>query len=80
VTSKLGGLADFTGEIGRMGVLKASARDVEAVIETMQAQLCVVSQLTKFNFGGKFTKKVVAQAIFLHTRYHLIVIFNCIIQ
>jgi len=41
-----------------MGVLKASARDADAVTDVFQAQLCVVSMLTKFNVGGKFSKKL----------------------
>ena len=54
----IGALADFTGEIGRIAVKKASSRDLEAVREILQADLCISFRLMQLNVGGKYQKKV----------------------
>ena len=55
----MGALADFTGEIGRLGVAHASRRDFEAVRQVYQADLVVAAALTEINSGGnRFGKKV----------------------
>ena len=54
----VGALADFTGEIGRIAVNKASQRDAVAVKEIMQADLVLYNCLMKLNIGGKYQKKV----------------------
>lgn len=54
----VGALADFTGEVGRIAVNKASQRDIVAVKEIMQADLVLYNCLMKLNIGGKYQKKV----------------------
>ena len=51
-------MADFTGEIGRIAVNKASSRDEIAVKEILQADLRIVYSLMGLNLNGKFHKKV----------------------
>jgi predicted translin family RNA/ssDNA-binding protein len=54
----IGALADFTGEIGRIAVSKASSRDTDGVKEILQADLVLYNTLMKLNIGGKYQKKV----------------------
>ena len=55
----LGGLVDFTGEIGRWAVLKATARDRDAVMRALSADLLVETALIKLgdSVPGRMQKK-----------------------
>ncbi len=54
----IGALSDFTGEIGRLAVAKASQREFEAVERIMEADAIVASGIMQCNIGGRFNKKV----------------------
>jgi predicted translin family RNA/ssDNA-binding protein len=56
----LGGLVDFTGEIGRWAVLKATQRDKEAVEKALSADLTVEAAMILLDTAmpGKMNKKV----------------------
>eukprot|EP00041_Stephanoeca_diplocostata_P026469 m.714827 g.714827 ORF g.714827 m.714827 type:complete len:515 (-) comp22973_c1_seq1:413-1957(-) len=53
----LGGLVDFTGEVGRYAVLAASKRDDARVRKSLAAVLAVEEALTSLNLSGKYGKK-----------------------
>lgn len=53
----VGALSDFTGEIGRMAIASATARNIEAVREVHQADVAISAGLMQINVGGKYTKK-----------------------
>ena len=61
-TEYIGALSDFTGEIGRVAVVKAAARDIDAVKRVLETQSLVYFHLFECNSiaGGKYTKKVEA--------------------
>lgn len=58
----VGGLSDFTGEIGRVAVAYATNRNVDGVKEVMQTDAIILSALAELNVTGRFTKKVDAVA------------------
>ena len=55
----LGGLVDFTGEIGRWAVLKATSRDRDAVVRALSADLLVEAALIELGTSvpGRMQKK-----------------------
>ncbi len=54
----LGGLMDFTGELGRYAVLRATARDREAVARAREAADQIHAQLITFDFrNGNLRRK-----------------------
>ena len=53
----LGGIADFTGEIGRFAVQAASRRDEEAVRGALAADQACLKAWTELGVGGKLGKK-----------------------
>lgn len=59
----IGGLSDFTGEIGRVAVAYATNRNIEGVKEVMQTDVIVLSALAELNVTGRYTKKVDAVAM-----------------
>jgi len=64
----LGGLVDFTGELGRLGIAKATTRDIEAVkgiLSTMIIIRDVALQINNFQIGN-LNKKL--EAVFTNTR------------
>lgn len=57
----IGGLSDFTGEIGRIAVALAARRDLPGVREIQQADMAVAHFIAAANVGGgKYTKKLEA--------------------
>lgn len=56
-TEYIGGLADFTGEVGRFAVAAAARRDDAAVRECLAADLSVQDALMKLGLPGKLGKK-----------------------
>jgi predicted translin family RNA/ssDNA-binding protein len=56
----VGGLSDFTGEIGRTAVAYATNRNIEGVKEVLQTDIVVLSALAELNSTGRFSKKVEA--------------------
>lgn len=54
----VGALSDFTGEIGRLAVQFATARDAPAVSSVLQTDIAVVMTLTRLNYTGRFNAKV----------------------
>ena len=55
----LGGLVDFTGEVGRWAVLKATQRDTESVKKALSADLTVEAAMIQLgtSMPGKMNKK-----------------------
>jgi hypothetical protein len=53
----IGGLADFTGEVGRFAVAAAAKRDTVAVRESLAADLSVQDALMRLGLPGKLGKK-----------------------
>lgn len=53
----VGGLSDFTGELGRVAVAKASQRDFAAVQDILQADLIISTAIIELNISGRYTKK-----------------------
>lgn len=56
----IGALSDFTGEIGRMAILFASQRNIEEVENILQADLIISLNISQFNTGNHYTKKLSA--------------------
>lgn len=54
----IGGLSDFTGEIGRLAVMAASSRDIATVEEIHQIDVVLSLMLTKINVGNRYGKKL----------------------
>ncbi|KAJ9469515.1 hypothetical protein DIPPA_25007 [Diplonema papillatum] len=54
----LGGLIDFTGEVGRFAVLSASKRDVDKVTACFAVNLAVTEQVTRLPTDGRLGKKL----------------------
>lgn len=54
----LGALSDLTGEVGRLAVVCASARDIAAVKEIYEANLVISSMLCELNVGNKYGRKL----------------------
>ena len=59
----VGGLSDFTGEIGRVAVAYATNRNIDGVKEVMQTDVIVLSALAELNVTGRYSKKVDAVAM-----------------
>lgn len=59
-TEYIGALSDLTGEIGRVGVLRAANRDVATVSQALSCCTVVASALMLANSSGRFGKKVEA--------------------
>src|SRR5690554_4372813 len=53
----IGALSDFTGEIGRVAVAKASMRDMETVVQVHETDVVVASAIMQIDVGGRFHKK-----------------------
>lgn len=62
----IGALSDFTGEIGRIAVAKASARDMETVTQVHETDVVVASAIMQIDVGGRFYKK--AEAVNMNLR------------
>lgn len=59
IAEYIGGLSDFTGEIGRIAVLRASQRDLDTVREILQADMVVQSFIAKANISAnRYGKKL----------------------
>jgi predicted translin family RNA/ssDNA-binding protein len=57
----IGGLSDFTGELGRLAVMMAAKREVEAVKEIMEVDSLIYDCISRVNnLGGNFNKKLEA--------------------
>ncbi len=56
----IGALSDFTGEIGRLAVVAASKRDLEAVREIQQVDAVLSAAVGQVNTGNKYGKKLEA--------------------
>lgn len=54
----LGALSDFTGEVGRMAVVAASARDLDQVRNIHNCVIIIAAAFQQINASGKFTKKI----------------------
>lgn len=54
----IGGLSDFTGEIGRIAVMQAAKRDLDSVREIQQADIVVADFISQLNIGNRFGKKL----------------------
>eukprot|EP00343_Euplotes_focardii_P011395 CAMPEP_0205831690 /NCGR_PEP_ID=MMETSP0206-20130828/44798_1 /ASSEMBLY_ACC=CAM_ASM_000279 /TAXON_ID=36767 /ORGANISM="Euplotes focardii, Strain TN1" /LENGTH=182 /DNA_ID=CAMNT_0053136555 /DNA_START=42 /DNA_END=587 /DNA_ORIENTATION=- len=52
----VGGLADFTGELGRFAVAAATRRDAETVIQCLNTDEALYSMLQAANLGPQLTK------------------------
>src|SRR3546814_20560696 len=53
----IGALSDFTGEIGRVAVAKASQRDKDTVAQVHETDVVVASAIMQIDVGGRFHKK-----------------------
>jgi predicted translin family RNA/ssDNA-binding protein len=53
----VGALSDFTGEIGRMAVAKASVRDIHTVKQILEADIVTSEAIQLLNTTGKYSKK-----------------------
>ena len=62
----IGALSDFTGEIGRIAVAKASNRDVDSVAQVHETDVVVASAIMQIDVGGRFNKK--AEAVNMNLR------------
>ena len=62
-TEYIGALSDFTGEIGRLAIAFASARNLSAVNEVLETDLVVSSMIAQFNINNKYSKKADAVAM-----------------
>ena len=49
----IGALSDFTGEIGRIAVVSASKRDLEAVKKVLQVDVAIAGALMEMNTSGE---------------------------
>lgn len=56
----IGGLSDFTGEIGRIAVMQAAKRDLDGVREIQQADIVVADFISQLNIANRFGKKLEA--------------------
>ena len=56
----IGALSDFTGEIGRLAVARASQRDFDAVSTIQGVDSAIACGLMQCNVGGRYNKKVEA--------------------
>ncbi len=54
----IGGLSDFTGEIGRIAVIQAAKRELESVKEIQQVLNVVANFISQVNVGNRFNKKL----------------------
>lgn len=54
----IGGLSDFTGEIGRIAVMQAAKRDLDGVREIQQADIVVADFISQLNTSNRFGKKL----------------------
>lgn len=54
----IGGLSDFTGEIGRLAVIAATSRDMLVLEEIHQVDVVLSLMLTKLNSTNRFSKKL----------------------
>ena len=59
-TEYVGALSDFTGEIGRMAVVSAGLRDLEAVRKIHNCIIVIAAAFQQLNVNGKFNKKIEA--------------------
>lgn len=53
----IGALSDFTGEIGRIAVAKASVRDIHTVKQILEADIVTSEAIQLLNTTGKYAKK-----------------------
>ena len=58
----IGALSDFTGELGRIAVAAATARELVTVKEIHMAVIVVSAVMVAVNIGGKYNKKAEAVA------------------
>ena len=56
----IGALSDFTGEIGRMAVARASVRDIAFVRQVFETDLTISAGIMQLNVGGAFFRKTEA--------------------
>lgn len=57
----IGGLSDFTGELGRLAVMLAAKRELDAVREIMEVDLLIFDTIARVNNqGNNFNKKLEA--------------------
>lgn len=54
----IGGLSDFTGEIGRIAVALASKRELDQVKEILQVDQIVNDFISRLNMNNRFGKKL----------------------
>lgn len=55
----IGGLSDFTGELGRLAVMLAAKREIEAVEEIMEVDSIIYDSISRVNnLGSNFNKKL----------------------
>ena len=54
----VGGLSDFTGELGRVAIALATKRNIEGVRQIQQTSSIVLAALMQLNANGKYSKKV----------------------
>ncbi|CAE7621535.1 unnamed protein product [Symbiodinium microadriaticum] len=56
----VGALSDFTGEMGRLAVKRASARHLEGVLEVREVIAAIVRAMSVLSLGEKFAQKFMA--------------------
>lgn len=56
----IGGLSDFTGEIGRIAVMLAAKRDIDGVREIQQVDVVVADFISRLNIANRYGKKLEA--------------------
>eukprot|EP01041_Mallomonas_annulata_P010026 gene10026-20875_t len=59
-TEYIGALSDFTGEIGRLAVSRASKRDFQFVRQVFETDVVISVSVMKCDVGGGFSRKIAA--------------------
>lgn len=54
----IGGLSDFTGELGRIAVMLAAQRQLDMVKETLQIDYIIADFISKLNVNNRYGKKL----------------------
>jgi predicted translin family RNA/ssDNA-binding protein len=62
----IGGLSDFTGELGRIAVMLAAQRQLSAVKETLEIDYMIADFISKLNVTNRYGKKL--DAVYMNAK------------
>lgn len=62
----IGGLSDFTGELGRIAVMLAAQRQLAMVKETLEIDYMIADFISKLNVTNRYGKKL--EAVYMNAK------------